>query len=70
VNCVQATVSDFDVNSQAGEVIFDDGQVASFDTRAFGRSGLRMLRPGQRVKVDLDDGEIVRLTIATLPYPQ
>jgi cold shock CspA family protein len=66
---MQATVSHFDATTGAGSVVYDNGEVAEFDPPAFARSGLRLLRPGQRVRVDVSDGEIVRLTIITLAYP-
>ncbi len=65
----QATVSHFDDATHVGAVVYDDGEVAAFDARAFDRSGLRLLRPGQRVRVELSAGEIVGVTIVTLRLP-
>jgi 2-phospho-L-lactate guanylyltransferase len=48
---MQATVSSFDPDSGAGTVLLDDGVELGFDPAAFARSGLRLLRPGQRVRV-------------------
>jgi cold shock CspA family protein len=65
---MQATVARFDEISGAGTVVFDDGVELPFDAEAFRRSGLRQLRLGQRVRVDLaaDRGRVVALTILTL----
>lgn len=65
----QATVSHFDDATRVGAVVYDDGEIAAFDAQAFARSGLRMLRPGQRVRVELSDGDIVGVTIVTLRFP-
>ena len=68
---MQATVRQFDPHSRGGDVLLDDGSVLPFDARAFDPSGLRLLRLGQRVRLELDaDGAISFLTIATLPDPQ
>jgi cold shock CspA family protein len=68
---VQATVRHFDPRSRSGDVLLDDGSLKVFPARAFDASGLRLLRLGQRVRLEIDaDGEISFLTIATLPDPQ
>ena len=65
---VQATVRSFDPDTHDGELLLDDGSPLSFSGRAFATSGLRLLRLGQRVRVDLDaSGEVTRVTLATLP---
>ena len=52
-------------------MLLDDGSVKEFPPRAFDASGLRLLRLGQRVRLELDEsGEITFLTIATLPDPE
>lgn len=67
---MQATVRSFDTRSRTGDVLLDDGQVLTFPARAFDASGLRLLRLGQRVRLELDpQGAVVFLTIATLPDP-
>jgi len=51
-------------------VLLDDGSLLPFPARAFDASGLRLLRLGQRVRLELDaDGAVTFLTIATLPNP-
>jgi 2-phospho-L-lactate guanylyltransferase len=64
---VQATVATFDPGSGSGTVLTDDGRRIAFDGAAFAAGGLRLLRLGQRVRLDTTDGRVVRITIATLP---
>lgn len=59
----QATVHRFDDGEMRGEVITDTGRVLPFGTEAFARSGLRLLRVGQRLSVDLGPDGIRRLWI-------
>jgi 2-phospho-L-lactate/phosphoenolpyruvate guanylyltransferase len=71
----QATVQDFDPVTRAGVVVFDDGSPLVFDGPAFDRGGLRLLRAGQRVRVETLPAEggarrIVRLTIVSLAFPE
>ncbi len=68
---MQATVKEFSSASRSGSVLLDDGSEVRFDGDAFNRSGLRLLRPGQRVKLRVDEaGRVEWLTIVTLPDPQ
>jgi 2-phospho-L-lactate guanylyltransferase len=68
---MQATVRSFDPRTRTGDVLMDDGSVVEFPARAFDASGLRLLRLGQRVRLELDaDGTVGFLTIATLPDPR
>lgn len=63
----QATVRSFDTVTRSGDVLLDDGQVVSFGADAFDRSGLRLLRLGQRVRLEFSDsGAVTLVTIATL----
>jgi len=64
---LQATVATFSPQTNSGTVLLDDGTQLSFDTNAFLRSGLRMLRLGQRVKVVVLDGKVEALTHISLP---
>ena len=67
---MQATVRSFDPATGSGSVFLDDGTAARFGAAAFAGSGLRLLRPGQRVAIGRDSGgTIVSLTLATLPLP-
>ena len=65
---MQATVRSFDPVAGSGSVFLDDGTVAGFGSAAFAGSGLRLLRPGQRVAIRCDSGgAITGLTLATFP---
>jgi hypothetical protein len=71
VTGVQATVFDFDERDLSGSVVLDNGERLPFAPAAFAVSGLRMLRPGQRVRIEMSpDGTVQSLTIATLPTPE
>jgi 2-phospho-L-lactate guanylyltransferase len=60
---VQGTVHEFDTDTAHGSVLLDDGQRLPFDAEAFSRSGLRLLRVGQRLTLDLDGGRVVALRL-------
>jgi cold shock CspA family protein len=67
---MQATVRRFDESSRGGDVLLDDGSVVTFEASAFDRSGLRLLRIGQRVRLRLDnDGQVSSITLATFREP-
>lgn len=61
----------FDPVTRSGSVLLDDGVSLGYDTAAFDAGGVRLLRVGQRVRVEVhDDGgdrRVTYLTIATLP---
>lgn len=59
----QATVHRFDPEELSGEVITDNGRVLPFPPEAFLRSGLRTLRVGQRLNVDLGPDGVRRIWI-------
>jgi 2-phospho-L-lactate/phosphoenolpyruvate guanylyltransferase len=64
---VQGTVTEFDEATGAGAVLLDDGVRLEFPGRAFAVSGLRLLRVGQRVRLERDDaGSVFRLTMVTM----
>jgi len=64
---MQATVASFDAESRTGSVLADDGVRLPFLAAALADSRLRLLRPGQRVRVEVDaNGAITRLQILTL----
>lgn len=48
---MQGTVSAFDDDTRVGRVLLDDGVELPFDATALEGSRLRMLRPGQRVRL-------------------
>lgn len=68
---VQATVRGYSAQTRSGDVLLDDGSLLPFDSDAFDRSGLRLLRLGQRVRILLagegSDQRVVFLTLATFP---
>ena len=61
----------FNPVTRSGTVLLDDGVELGYDTAAFDAGDVRLLRVGQRVRVEVpDDGGVRRvtyLTIATLP---
>ena len=60
---MQATVASFNAEDESGTVLLDDGLRLPFDATIFTGSGARMLRPGQRVFVEVDnDGAIPTLS--------
>lgn len=64
---MQGTVSEFDPQTHCGALLLDDGTRVEFDVDAFYASGLRLLRPGQRVHVDhREDGHVARVTLPTM----
>jgi 2-phospho-L-lactate guanylyltransferase len=69
----QATVRDFDEQTSGGTVLLDDGTVLPFGAAAFDGRRLRMLRPGQRVRiaVDVDASglHVSAVTLATFSLP-
>jgi hypothetical protein len=68
---MQATIRSFSTLTRSGSVFLDDGTVLGFSAEVFGASGLRMLRPGQRVRIRCGpDGAITALTLATFPLPR
>ncbi len=67
---MQATVRGFDPATRSGTVFCDDGTVLGFGPGAFAASGLRLLRPGQRVTIGRDaGGTITTLALAGFPLP-
>jgi len=63
---MQGTVASFEADTGAGTVLLDDGTQVAFPAEAFGRSGLRLLRVGQRVRLDRDAaGNVDRVTLPT-----
>ncbi|CAL9425703.1 hypothetical protein [Streptomyces sp. enrichment culture] len=64
---MQATAYTYDPVSRSGQVLLDDGTPVSFDAPAFDAGGLRLLRPGQRVRIETEgEGEGRRITLVTL----
>lgn len=64
---MQATAYTYDPESRSGQVLLDDGTPVPFDAPAFDAGGLRLLRPGQRVRIEtLGEGDARRVTLVTL----
>ncbi len=56
----------FDAASGAGTALTDDGRRVEFDAGAFAAGGLRLLRLGQRVRLEYAGDRVARVTIHTL----
>jgi 2-phospho-L-lactate guanylyltransferase len=63
---VQATVRTWDPATRAGTLLLDDGRQLDFPGTAV---QVRALRLGQRVRLRVSEGQVVALTINTLPLP-
>jgi hypothetical protein len=64
---MQATAYTYDPETHTGQVLLDDGTPVPFDARAFDAGGLRLLRPGQRVRIETEgEGEARHVTLVTL----
>lgn len=65
---VQGTVATWDPGSRSGEVLLDDGTPVPFPGTAFDASGLRLLRLGQRLRLEYaPDGTVAVLSLITIP---
>ncbi|WP_285565779.1 hypothetical protein [Streptomyces sp. RTGN2] len=64
---MQATSYTYDPETRTGSVLLDDGTAVDFDAPAFDAGGLRLLRPGQRVRIEGEgEGGGLRITLVTL----
>ncbi|MEU6145254.1 hypothetical protein ABZ848_33520 [Streptomyces sp. NPDC047081] len=67
---MQATAYTYDPETRSGQVLLDDGTPVPFDAAAFDAGGLRLLRPGQRVRIETEGGggglRIILVTLQTL----
>lgn len=64
---MQATAYTYDSQTRSGSVLLDDGTPVPFEAPAFEAGGLRLLRPGQRVRIETDgEGPALRITLVTL----
>ncbi len=65
---MQGTIATYDERTHSGTILLDDGVRVAFDEVAFRASGLRLLRFGQRVRLEHDEaGRLVRFAIPTMP---
>jgi 2-phospho-L-lactate guanylyltransferase len=61
---MQGTVATYDPETHAGTLLLDDGTQLAFPAEAFLRSGLWLLRLGQRVTVETGiDGMVSQLRL-------
>jgi hypothetical protein len=60
---MQASVHKYDDESGSGSVLLDDGREVPFDGIVFDASGLRHVRPGQRVSIEMSASAVSRLWI-------
>ncbi|MCH5674363.1 hypothetical protein [Streptomyces gilvus] len=64
---MQATAYTYDSETRSGSVLLDDGTPVPFDAEAFDAGGLRLLRPGQRVRIEVEGAEDgPHITLVTL----
>lgn len=67
---MQATVRSFDPQTRSGTVLLDDGLELPYGREAFDAGAVRLLRVGQRVRIEVAPGPdgrtVTYLTIATL----
>ena len=68
---MQATVRSHDAATGSGTVVLDDGVELAYDAAAFAGAAVRLLRIGQRVRIETEGGaqgrRVTYLTIHTLP---
>ena len=64
---MQATSYTYDPETRSGSVLLDDGTPMDFDAAAFDAGELRLLRSGQRVRIETEgEGDARRITLVTL----
>ncbi len=64
---MQATVASFDPPTRSGTLLLDDGTPVPFGPGAFDVSGLRLLRLGQRIRLERDDqGQVTGIWLITM----
>jgi 2-phospho-L-lactate guanylyltransferase len=63
---MQGTVASYDAATRSGTLLLDDGTEIAFPATAFDASGLRLLRVGQRLRIEHDEsGQVARVTLPT-----
>jgi cold shock CspA family protein len=60
---MQASVHRYNDEDGSGSVLLDDGREIPFDGKVMDASGLRLLRPGQRVSIEMSPTALTRLWI-------
>lgn len=65
---MQGTVRSFDPSTRVGVVLLDDGSSLEFGSAAFAKSGLRLVRSGQRLRLRVDGaGKVTAVSLVTTP---
>ncbi len=67
MRCAQGTVERWDAATGAGTVLLDDGSRLPFEPAAFAGAGLRLLRPGQRLALQVEGGRVTALSLPGWP---
>lgn len=62
----QGTVRSWDPADRSGDLLLDDGTPVPFSGAAVDPV-VRLLRPGQRVRLRIEGGQVRQLTLLTLP---
>lgn len=69
---LQGTVRSYDSATRSGAVLLDDGVTLRFDSDAYDVGGLRLLRPGQRVRLrtesSADGTRVTAITLGTFAF--
>jgi cold shock CspA family protein len=60
---MQASVHQYNDKNGSGSVLLNDGREIPFDGKVVDASGLRHLRPGQRVSIEMSETALTRLWI-------
>jgi len=60
---MQASVHRYDDEDGSGSVLLNDGREIPFDGKVMNASGLCLLRPGQRVSIEMSATALTRLWI-------
>lgn len=60
---MQASVHTYDEDSGSGSVLLNDGREIPFDGIVIDASGLRRVRAGQRVSIEMSESAVTRLWI-------
>jgi 2-phospho-L-lactate guanylyltransferase len=67
---MQATVHRFDPATRSGVVVTDDGELLPFGGPTFDESPLRLVRPGQRLTVEVTgtgtEARVTRIALTTV----
>jgi cold shock CspA family protein len=65
---MQAWVHRYDDESGSGSVLLDDGREIPFDGNIIDASGLRHVRTGQRVSIEMSEAALTRLWIVGIGH--